>query len=358
MPNDLKDFLSHSSVEKRKDLLRQSKYIIDQIFPANALHIVSGASGSGKSTWLYQMLADWTLGNDLFGYRSFPCKWVMITYDRGTRDNAQTLRRIGLHEWDFPLFSFEDLYSFHGSEPDLFTLLRDHRFRDVELFVIEGIMSFIPDPKPKQSQNKCEQMWITKVRSELLKDRTIIGTAHQTKQNIGNMTSRMSMIGSASFIGGVGTVVLFDDPPETKQAQKNGKVPIDDGTKIVTICPRNAKDIRIQYSRDEKGRFVPFEDDIAELTGNANDKVPMVSSNGQIHFVTGSKAPEALKHMLIYLDGIPIGDILMRQTMEVEAMKVAWSRATFDRFISEMIEKGILVRITKGTFRKSVGKAN
>lgn len=334
----------YSRLEHRRKLRSQEKYIIDKIFPAGGLHILSGSSGSGKSTWLFQQLYEWSHGRPVLGYPSFPCPWVMLTYDRGSLDNDQTLRRIGLGEWDLPIYAFEDLYR-GGQEPDLFSLCKDPRFTEIELFVVEGLMSFVPDPKPKQSQNKCEQMWVSRIRNEILQHgKTVIGTAHLTKQQQNQVLTRTNMLGSASFIGGISTVVLFDDLADAKKL-KAQNIRVHDNGKLVSVCPRQAKDIHVQYSRDEVGRFVEFDEDAAELIGP-----PDIG-----RFGSKSGADTARETLLELIKETPNGDLLTTKVIESTAEGQGWSRPTTHRFISEQVEKGLLVRQARGTYMKSGG---
>lgn len=346
------------SIESMARRLRQrenKKYVIDKIFPTNAMHIISGESSSGKSTWLFQILYEWANGRDVLGFRSFPCPWVMITYDRGLGDTDDTLVRLGMGDWRIPIYAFEDLYC-KGTEPDLISICNGPKFKGIELFIIEGLTSFIPDPKPKQSQNKAEQMWIARIRSEILaKGKTIIGTMHKAKAQGGGQRSRNDMLGSASFVGGLSTVVLFDETSDVKKARANGKIVKNEG-RMVTVCPRQIKDFSIQYERDANGKFVEFDDNVRDFVEDPDEEEKRLTHVSNIN-KTGARAgePDALKKMDSFLASFKPGDEVKTKDLLVKGYEVGWSVPTTNRWISDQVEKGKLTRLRQGTYGKGAG---
>lgn len=328
-----------STLERRKELRANEKYLIDEIFPCAQLHLFSGASGGGKSTLLYQWLHDWEQGLPILNRASHPCSWMMITYDRGLLDTDKTLRKLGFGEWDLPLYAFEDLYR-SGLEPDLIGVCKQF-FHSVDLFVIEGIHSFIPDPKPKQSQNKCEQMWVARLRSEILQHgKTIIGTTHATKSSSRELATRTSVLGGASLVGGCGTLVLFDDPPHVKQARQ-GMRRLETGEKVVSILPREIAPFHVNYCRDENGRLVQFEKDVRDICSDSS------------RFGTRIEGFDVMADLI---ENLQPGDQINRKLIESSAEGIGWSRATTTRWISEQIDKGRLKRLEKkGIYARSYG---
>lgn len=342
-------------VKRRRGQSRLSKsYIIDKIFPTGAMHIISGASASGKSTLLYQWLYEWDHGREVLGFRSFPCPWAMITFDRGIGDTDDTLIRLKLQDWNIPVWGFEELYN-PNSTPDLLTICKDPRFKGVELFVVEGLASFIPDPKPKQSQNKCEQMWIAKIRAEILaKGKTIVGTMHQTKQQGSGQLSRNNMLGSASFIGGVSTVVIFDETADVRKAKALGKTVASD-SRLVTICSRQMKDIQIQYERDANGKFVEFDDSVKGFVADPDDDEKLTHASNLNNAGQRAGEPDALKKMVSYLDSFKPGEELKTKDLLSKGYEIGWSIPTTNRWISDQIEKGKLTRLRQGFYGKGMG---
>jgi RecA-family ATPase len=195
--------MSESRLAHRERLRTKERFIVDTIFPAGALHVIGGPSGIGKTTWLLQSLHEWEQGKPILGFPSHPCKWVYVSLDRSLLDGDRTLRRIGLADWNIPMYSIEEICERDTVtkritvEPDLFMVA--NRFEDVELIVVEGLQGFLPDIKRGQTQNKAEQLWMVKIRDEILNTgKTIIATTHSPKaeDNTKSANNRKAFLGS------------------------------------------------------------------------------------------------------------------------------------------------------------------
>ena len=251
--------------EKRQALEANQSFIVDTIFPKGSLHLFGGPSGAGKTTLLFQTLYAWSQGIPVFGrFTSNPCKWVYVSGDRSLRETTGTLKRLGYGKWDAPLYAMEDLAlrdSGHliAEEPTIFHIAKT--FPDAELIVIEGLQAFLPNTQRGQSQNKADQLWMMRIRDQILNPgRTIIATTHTAKSKLqtGSMDKRNTFLGSAALIGACSTCVAFDNPMD-HQEMMTGKKPIvymDKGDRLVTLMGRDFPDIELNYSRDKHGLFV------------------------------------------------------------------------------------------------------
>lgn len=73
------------------------EFLIDEIMPANEVHLICGASGSGKTTWTFQeFLAEWQAGRSVSGHASHPVPYVYIALDRTRASVTRTLERLEL----------------------------------------------------------------------------------------------------------------------------------------------------------------------------------------------------------------------------------------------------------------------
>ena len=212
MSSSPKPTKSPSSIETRLALRANEHFIVDPIFPCGALHIITGPSGIGKSTWLLQLLYEWAHGRDVLGHKSNPCEWVYVSLDRSLADADRTLRRIGLGDWDAPIYEMKDVMprSSRGRldvDPAISQVAE--YFPKAKLYIIEGLQGVLPNTGRGQSQNKAEQLWAMRLRDEVLyKGITIIATTHTPKSNEATGRKREAMLGSHSLIGAAGQLVL------------------------------------------------------------------------------------------------------------------------------------------------------
>src|SRR5579883_3393726 len=104
------------TVKRWKDFDLTEKWIVDQVIPAGAMHLIGGPSGSGKTTWLLQALHDWEQGKPLLNqFTSRPCPWIYVCCDRSLRETRKTLRRLGYDNWEFEAYGLEDLLPKSGN---------------------------------------------------------------------------------------------------------------------------------------------------------------------------------------------------------------------------------------------------
>ena len=241
-----------ATLKRREEHKATERWLVDPIFPAGAMHLIGGASGSMKTTWLLQQLWEWEQGLPLFGkYKSNPCPWVYITNDRSSRDTNRTLQRLGYHKWGFVEHAIEDLLpsikvpgmndiEMIGKVPDFWQHIFP-KFPWAELFVIEGLSSLLPDIDKGRSQNKQEQIWGINIRKYLgPTNKTIIATTHSPKvQAASGMSTddRSKFLGSQALIGGCSTMVFIEKDPKTDK-------------RAVKIMGRNFSDINATYTPD------------------------------------------------------------------------------------------------------------
>jgi hypothetical protein len=247
-----------ATTERRRRYHESERWLVDPIFPSGAMHLIGGASGAGKTTWLLQQLWEWDQGLPLFGkYKSNPVPWVYIACDRSLRDTNQTLQRLGYHKWQFEAYALEDLMprvkvlGGNGIEkiekaPDMYLHILS-KFPDIELFVIEGLQALMPDVSKGRSQNKEELLWALSVRMFLEpQNKTIIATTHSPKvATSGGVTvdARSKFLGSQGFIGTCSTMVGVD---------KDDKLP---NQRQVKVMGRNFAEMDLLYSLDNRGAF-------------------------------------------------------------------------------------------------------
>lgn len=300
----------------------QEKYIIDEIMPSGEVHLIGGASGAGKTTWLLHLLKDWSEGKPVLGRKSHPVPFVYVSFDRGLATLDRTLRRLNLGQWDFPAYDVADLGL---KELSLFAIV--DKFPVADLFVIEGFQGCVKDAAKGTSQNKSDMLWSADVRKKITnKNKTILGITHSPKMKQGEsyVSSRSRFLGTQSLLASTGTLITFDNPPAGLDASGN---PARTDDREVLIEGPNFPPLKILYTRGANGRFVEM----------ASDAV-----GEELNFDA-------------WLDRRTFDESLPAKTIIEIGLKTGMSsRDAVNRRILKMVEDGILERVegSRGVYRK------
>lgn len=328
--------LEHDRMKVRKALYAKESFIVAPVFPTGGLHLIVGDSGTGKSTWSLQLLRDWSQGiGVLGGLPSYPCEWVYVSADRSLRDVNQTLKRLGYTDWNIPAYAVEELCGVEEGTKLLVppTIFRIHElFPKAKLIFLEGLQTLSPNTTRGQSQNKAETLWIMEMRHKILnKDITIIATEHVSKSDVQSKSIRNRALGSASLIGGAGTIVSFDFPEASKVAGTTAHT----DERVVNIVGPNFAPMVLDYSRDTDGRFILQ----ASRTG-AETIAHETEDDGSIKMNTALSVHEFDK-------------VLTSKQIELWARSAGVSDASKYRWIKSLIETGNLISVSRGVYQKA-----
>jgi len=205
--------------------------IIDSVFPGRRVHLIGGASGSGKTTWLLQTLEDWRQGRDIHGKKSHPCPFVYLSYDRDRDDFNETCERLGIDPSTYRFISpSSKQIAGLTIEQMLEAVLTSHP--DTRLIIVEGIA--VMTPEGKINDQRIVGRWLRGLQ-EFCRDHdiTIIGVLHsaKTKERDGYKEPRAKIAGCGAWAGYVSTVIILEEVT----AESN------DSRRTLWILPRNDK---------------------------------------------------------------------------------------------------------------------
>ncbi len=125
------------------DKMNPDNWIIETLMPTREVHLIGGPSGVGKSTWLFQMLADWQKGLPVFGFKSNPGNFIYVSCDRSDQSVGMTMDRV---ENSFPCFSVVNRKMVGKNYRDILNAaLLGHK--DVKLIIMDGMTSLCPAGK-------------------------------------------------------------------------------------------------------------------------------------------------------------------------------------------------------------------
>lgn len=203
------------------------EFLIEGILPAGEAHLIGGASGSGKTTWIFQnFLAPFIKGEPVFEHDSHPVPYVYLSMDRSRTSVNRTLARLKLTDEITRVICLEDM------PEDCLTLsailkFALGRYPDSKLVIVEGF-ALIAGEKTngytavghlmRRTARLCSQNGIT-----------IIGVCHAPKMRTDEafQHSRELLLGSVSWAAYSDTIIVLN---------------MDELTSVVTVkvMPRNA----------------------------------------------------------------------------------------------------------------------
>ncbi len=74
----------------------------DGWFPLGDISLVGGASGTGKTTWIFELLHKQKQGYEVLGHKTFKRLFQVLAYDRGKNAFKRTMKRLNLLASDIP----------------------------------------------------------------------------------------------------------------------------------------------------------------------------------------------------------------------------------------------------------------
>lgn len=272
------------------------EYLIADILPAGEVHLLGGSSGSGKTTFTFQTIAEWQKGNPILGHESFPVPYSYISIDRSHSSVQRTLRRLKLEHEITRILCAEDIPRPRTFRNVFETARKIHP--DSEFFIIEGFQTLVGD-KGNSYQPVADMLSdVTAICA--LERVTVIGVCHAPKLKIeeGFQHPRELLLGSVAWSGFSDTVITMDMNEKT-------------GIITLSVMPRNA-------GREEH-QFV-------------------FGPNGVLAPVTG-KTKEMLTKLVM---AQAVGTEITRKDVLEWAATFSLSERTADKVIKELLESGDL----------------
>lgn len=208
-------------------------------FMLHGIHLVFGASGSGKTTWLSQLLEAQARGEEFFGHKTRGLPFIITMQDRSPRDMRQTLKRLNMpglekhirmlpvKSWERdPASVLEEMYKVETLKP--------------RVIVVEGIDAWTPDAKKQEAVFR-----VLKPLQEFAEayNVAVICTAGspKMKEHEQYLSNRDCAFGSQLWARMMDTMVRIVEDPETAERR-------------ITVMLRNAPAEKFA-ARMENGRL-------------------------------------------------------------------------------------------------------
>lgn len=293
---------------------KQPEYLIDEILPSKEVHLLAGSSGSGKTTWLFQTIADWQDGRPILGHASHPVPYAYISIDRSRPSVIRTLQRLGLADRITRLVCREDI----NSDLSVASIISAAHimFPDSQIFFIEGFLMLVGN-KAGVGEGGNSYLSVAALLSSTTAicarlGITIVGICHSPKLKEGEnfRHARENVLGSAAWGGFSDTTITMDH---------------DEKKNVITmlVMPRNAPKEEYRWKFGHNGVLEQY-----KPTGGGKEEVEL------------------------YIYGLETDAVVGRSEIKEAGEIAGVSERTVDTVIAAAIENGLLQSTGRGVYKR------
>lgn len=286
------------------------EFLIEGILPANEVHLLGGSSGSGKTTFTFQVfLAQWQKGEAFFGHESHPVPYVYVSLDRSRSSVTRTLERLGLANEITRIVCQEEVPE-ETLTVDSVVKAAIRAYPDSKLVIVEGFQLLAGE----KGNGYTSVGKVLKKAARLCSahELTIIGVCHSPKMKLdeGFQHPREMIMGSVSWGAYSDTIITLN---------------LDELTSIITVAvmPRNAASERYEMRFGQNGVLEP------------------VVQKSKKNFITQR------------IEGLSSGRPITRDEIRGWGKASSISLRTCDAAIAECIENKVLEVIGTGIYERS-----
>jgi CHC2 zinc finger/Toprim-like len=232
----------------------------DGWFPLGDISLIGGASGTGKTTWIFESLHKQKQGYPVLGHRTFGFSFYVLAYDRGRNAFTRTMRRLKLQPTDIPTTSLPLAFGISAVQGIINKIESLNPIP--QIIFIEGLDMLLDDtnrksivsPFMRQLQEVAAHFHIALIGS--------VG-APKTKRGEDYAAKRDKLSGSEAWGRNCETVIILEFSDE------------DDGTaprRELTVLPRNAsaEKFSLQFEAGRLIQVAPTHDNDLQLKGRPN----------------------------------------------------------------------------------------
>jgi RecA-family ATPase len=286
------------------------EFLVEGILPANEVHLLGGASGSGKTTFTFQcFLHEWQNGRDFLGHRSNAVPYSYISLDRSRASVMRTLERLNLQNEITRVICQEDIPDDCNAIGQVIEKVASIH-TDSKLLVVEGYQ--LAAGEKGNSYNPVAQLLKRTGKICIKKQITVLGICHSPKLKSDERYShpRESIMGSAAWGAYSDTIIVLD---------------LNESTGIITtrVLPRNAASEQYEFVFGTNGMFEPA--------------------------VRGSKKDT----LRIRIASLAVGLTLMTSDIMEIGKHLGTKETTVKEVIRECVTNKVLIKIDDGMYTRS-----
>lgn len=183
-----------------------NNFIVDDLFPRRALHLIAGASGAGKTIWVLETMTAWAKGQDVLGHKSHPEPWAYVSGDRSEDDVWRKVDSLSIPRADVPLVP---AYATGKDTLDWEKIFNQVLEREAKVVVWEGFGRYVRD----NAGGRAIDAWLERMTYYILQhDLTLFGIVEQPKMKPRDKypIPRQRISGPAAWGHHSSTVVLIE----------------------------------------------------------------------------------------------------------------------------------------------------
>lgn len=182
--------------------------------PRHGVHVIGGASGAGKTTFLFQLLTTMRREGTFFGRPTRNLKIAYATLDRDYAETDETLERMGIDKTQWPIYQYDLRLALQSDIDDhRIEVLLDsiHKLQPAaEVIIIDGIMMVAMHGRINEYQAMA--FWFGRIKQWCNRHNiAVIGLVHSTKNKKGQEITdpRQMVLGSVASAGVLGSMLIF-----------------------------------------------------------------------------------------------------------------------------------------------------
>jgi hypothetical protein len=288
------------------------------VMPLGRIHILAGASGTGKTRWLFQLIDAMAKGEDFMGYKTQWHPMVYCAFDRQVDEQEETMRAVGLdpgivpHEW----LRVPDLPRDQGQKDRrLEEIVRGliNKYPATKIFIFDAL--YILAAHGQMNNYVIMAEWLQRI-GEMCREQgiTVIGVVHSSKQRKGNEITdpRYAAQGSVAT-GGFTSCQVVAESPSTEDPEK----------RLIHIYPRNAPQATFPLVMNNKGILVPD-------LGDEDSKIYFLETR--------------------VFGGLKEGKLIAFAEIWEACRKSGMSKSTLNRYLDKLIDQGKIVKSGRGLY--------
>lgn len=227
--------------------IRHHEHLIAEIMPCREVHILAGASGSSKTTLMFQLIDTFVNGGEIFGFPVSPTPVGYLCADRSDDGLQRTFERVGTVA-QIPRYSIFTHPDFAGCfEPLASIRLLVTKHPEVKFVIFDAVSTMVENVNSaKEVGNFLKSL--TKLAQVLNITILIIHHTAKMKKDSGYTSPRQMMAGCGAWGGfsDLNIIITAEDDADANNPYRD-----------VHICPRNAANQTVRMILGESGLLLP-----------------------------------------------------------------------------------------------------